>query len=210
MQKSIYGDANVQDRGFTKHIHHVLVDLGVYPNDPTARLVELYKVILRENGFSTGTAGGKPRNIELYRKALGPMQDPSTGVWIKIGDWEEGKDYTDSSASGSVSVDPLNGDVHVVMVFGTLVNGVLRFQSWEETVKRATFAPAIVRVPAPSTGVDHSAAVAALQRASEAHALAIAGIELALGNISQEPSTLDAKDRAALDWLAALRQLFRY
>lgn len=51
----------------------------------------------------------------------------------------------------------------------------------------------------PHTAVNNSAAVEALQRASEAQAQTIAGIELALGNINQEPGQLDAKDREVLD-----------
>lgn len=51
----------------------------------------------------------------------------------------------------------------------------------------------------PVGGSDNSAAVEALQRASQAQALTIAGIELALGNINQEPGMLDTKDREVLD-----------
>lgn len=206
MQKSIYADPNVQDRGFTKHIHHTLVDMGVYPNDPSARLVELYKVVLRENPFSTGTGGGKPRNIELYRKALGPNQNPETGIWIRIADWEETKDYEDSSASGSVSVDPLNGDVHVMLVFGKVVNGVLRFQTWEETVKRATFAPPVVR---PATTAGNDPRVTSIINQLGVLGQSIAQIETALGNIQTGGTALDPEDRSALDWLVSLRALLK-
>lgn len=148
MLKSIYSDPAIQDHGFTKHVHHVMVDMGVYPGT-IDRLVELYKVCLIENQQSTGTGGGKPRNIALFRKVLGPGADPSTGVWNMLAMWREGIDYEDASASGSVTVDPISGDVHVVLVFGKLINGALRFQDWEATVKRSSFGPAIQR-PATS------------------------------------------------------------
>lgn len=151
MIPSQYSDSGIQDHGFMKHIHHVMVDMGVYPDG--GRLVEVYKVVLRENSGSAGAGGGKPRNIELYRKALGPAQDPSAGTWIRLEKWDgDGTgDYDDASASGSVAVDEKTGDVHVMLVFGKLVNGVVRFQDWEQTVKRNTFAPPIVRPAA--TGV---------------------------------------------------------
>lgn len=153
MIKSQYSDPTIQDHGFWKHVGHCMVDLGVYPNDPSSRLVECYKVSLAENMGSTGAGGGKPRDIMLFRKALGPGQDPATGVWHRIRIWRgDGTgDYDDASSSGSVDVDLLTGDVHVVLVVGKSVNGVVRFQSWEETVKRTTFAPPIVRVPATGT-----------------------------------------------------------
>lgn len=145
MIPSQYSDPGIQDHGFMKHIHHVMVDMGIYPDG--GRLRELYKVLLRENSTSTGGGGGKPRNIELYRKALGPAQDPSDGTWIRLHVWDgDGTgDYDDASSSGSVAVDEKTGDVHVMLVFGKLVNGVVRFQDWEQTVKRSMFAPAIVR-----------------------------------------------------------------
>jgi hypothetical protein len=153
MIKSQYSDPTIQDHGFWKHVAHVMVDLGVYPNDPTVRLVECYKVILVENLASTGGGGGKPRDIMLFRKALGPGQDPATGVWNRIKIWRgDGTgDYDDASSSGSVDVDLLTGDVHVVLVVGKSVNGVVRFQSWEDTVQRNTFAPPIVRPPVAGT-----------------------------------------------------------
>jgi hypothetical protein len=147
MQLSQFSDPSYQGHGFTKHIDHVMVDMGQYPTGE--RLVELYKVILIENLQSTGTGGAKPRNIALFRKALGPGQDPSTGVWNLLQTWREGIEYDDASSSGSVAVDTVTGDVHVVLVFGKLIGSVLRFQDWEATIKRSTFAPAIIR-PATS------------------------------------------------------------
>lgn len=198
MIKSQFSDAALQDHGFTKHIHHVLVDMGVFPNTKS-RLIELYQIAMVENLQSTGSGGGKPRNTVLLRKVLGPGEDPTGNVWHMLRMWREGVEYDDASSSGSVAVDTLTGEVHVVMVFGKQVNGALRFQQWEETIERATFGPAIERLPVLGSGVDHTAALEALQRASEAQAQTIAGIELALGNISQEPGTLDPKDRDILD-----------
>lgn len=197
MITSRYSDPNIQDRGFTKHIHHVMVDLGVYPNNHSARLVELYKVLLRENSQSTGGGGGKPRNIELYRKVLGPNQDPSSGVWNRLVVWDgDGTgDYDDASSSGSVDVDLITGDVHVMLVFGKSVNGVVRFQDWEQTVTRGSFAPAIVRLPTSGGTVDprFDALVSQLGALGQV----ITAIETALGTIGQG-SGLSAEDVEAL------------
>jgi hypothetical protein len=162
MQPAQYRDPAFQGHGFYKHIHTIMVDMGVYAgtND---RLLELYKVILMENLQSTGPSGGRPRNIYLFRKALGPGQDPSTGSWDKIAAWCEGQDYNDASTSGSVSVDLSTGDVHVALVFGKKVDGVLGYRDWEQTVPRATFAPPIVRLDGgayvPCTPGRYSAAI---------------------------------------------------
>lgn len=201
MIKSAYADVTIQDRGFMKHIHHVMVDLGVYPNDPSSRLVELYKVVLRENVNASGSGGGKPRNIELYRKVLGPQQDPSTGLWMRIGNWKELEEYDDASASGSVAVDPLTGDVHVMLVFGKTVNGFLRFQDWEQTIPRSVFAPAIVRPTL--TGVQGPKGDKGDQ--------GVQGIPGPQGLPGKDGSggALDPNDRAALDWLKTFRAMIK-
>lgn len=198
---SQYRDPKYQNRGFVKHVHHVLVDMGVYPDNPTQRLVEMYQIVLMENLQSTGSGGGKPRDTLLFRKVLAPNADPTSGVWDELRVWHgDGTgDYDDANSSGSVSVDEKTGAVHVMLVFGKLVGGVVRFLEWEETIKRSTFGPTIVRPPAATGGTDQSAAVAALQRASAAQAQTIAAIELALANIKQEPGALDLKDRNVLN-----------
>lgn len=125
------------------HIHHRDVDCGVYPDGRP--LFESYKVVMISNLQSTSGTGARPRNIALFRKALAPYADPSTGVWNLIKMWQEGADYDDSSASGSVDVFP-NGTVHITMSFGRRNSeGHMTYQSWEATVYRGTFAPRIVR-----------------------------------------------------------------
>jgi len=209
--KAQYSDANIQDHGFQKHIHHVMVDMGVYPNDHSARLVELYKVLLRENPTTTGSGGGKPRNIELYRKALGPGQDPSTGLWNRLEVWDgDGTgDYDDASSSGSVTVDPQTGQVHVALVFGKTVNGAIRFQDWEQTIERATFAPAIVRPPTSAGSTDPAlvARVTQLEATVAQQSAAITALETALANITTE--WLSTGDRAVLDWAAQMKAAIR-
>lgn len=145
MIKSRYSDPAFEGHGYVKHIHHVMKDLGVYPGTDQP-LVELYKIIMIENIPSIGTSGGKPRNLALFRKALGPREDPSANVWHTLRMWAEGVDYDDSSAGGSIDVSETTGDVHVLLTFGKRnAQGQVAFQEWEETIKRSAFAPAIER-----------------------------------------------------------------
>lgn len=147
MQKSHYSDPNIQDHGFVNHIAHRIVDMGVYPGTTTP-LIECYKVELIQNLGATSGTGAKPRNIALFRKALGPGQDASTGTWQLIKMWAEGIDYDDASAAGSVDIHPATGDVHVVLSFGKKnAAGQMTYQPWEALIQRATFAPAVVRLP---------------------------------------------------------------
>jgi hypothetical protein len=153
MLKSRYSDPNVQDHGFVNHIAHVVRDMGVYPGT-TNPLIECYKVELIQNLGATSGTGAKPRNIALFRKALGPGQDPSTGTWQLIKMWSEKLDanapgdYDDASAAGSVDIHPHTGDVHVVLSFGKRnAAGAMTYQPWEALIQRATFAPSIVRLP---------------------------------------------------------------
>lgn len=152
MIKSFYNDPAFQDHGFIKHVHHCLVDMGIYPDGQP--LFEMYKIIMIDNPSSIGSTGGKPRNLALCRKVLGPHQDPSSGAWDVLRVWHgDGTgDYDDASAAGSVTVNLTTGDVHVLMSFGKKNSaGVIVFQEWEETIARGTFAPAVVRPPITGT-----------------------------------------------------------
>jgi hypothetical protein len=154
MIKSHYSDPNIQDHGFVSHIHHVMRDMGVYPGT-SLRLVELYKIEMISNLTVTSGTGAKPRNLALFRKALGPGEDPSANTWQLIKMWSEGIDYDDASAAGSVDVDTTTGTVHILMSFGKKnAAGAITYQPWEASVARATFAPTIERpaaqgVPGP-------------------------------------------------------------
>lgn len=147
MNKSQYTDPAIDGHGFVNHIHSIIRDLGVYPGTATP-LIECYKVELIQNLGATSGTGAKPRNIALFRKALGQGQDPSTGAWQLIKMWAEGVDYDDASAAGTVDIHPISGDVHVVMSFGKKnAAGAMTYQPWEALIQRATFAPAVVRLP---------------------------------------------------------------
>lgn len=146
--RSQYSDPNVQNHGFVNHIHHVIKDMGVYPgtNQP---LVECYKIEMISNLQSTSGTGAKPRNLALFRKALAPFAEPTTGSWQMIKMWSEGVDYDDASAAGSVDVLPTSGMVHIVMSFGKKdQSGNMTYQPWEASLDRSLFAPAIER-PVP-------------------------------------------------------------
>lgn len=178
MLKSDYSDPTFQNHGFITHIHHVIFNAGVYPGTENL-LLEVYKIVLISNLPSTGGGGAKPRNLALFRKVIAPNTLISAGKWDLLNMWIEGVDYEDSSAGGSVSINPTNGNVHVVLTFGKLntLNQVA-FQTWEDLIPRASFARPIERLPVPGDGIDHTADLEALQRASEAQMTTIAAIEL--------------------------------
>lgn len=159
--KSRYSDPAIDGRGFVNHIHHCLKDMGVLPGTTTP-LTEAYKIEFIQNLQATSGGGSKPRNLALFRKTI--ADDPSAGVWHLIHMWKEGADYDDAHSAGSVDVDAITGDVHVVMSFGKkLPSGALQFQPWEATVRRTTFAPAIERLPGTTTDSALEARIAALE-----------------------------------------------
>jgi hypothetical protein len=147
LTKSHYApsDPQIEGRGFVNHIHHIVRDMGVDQNGNP--LVEAYKIIAIQNMQAASGTGGKPRNIALLRKVLG-----GDGLWHMIGIWQEGQDYDESSAAGSVDVDPISGRVLVVMSFGKAAGSRFQYQSWEAMIERATFAPPIVRPPDSAQG----------------------------------------------------------
>lgn len=202
MLKSDYSDPVFQNHGFINHIHHVVFDAGVFPNTQTP-LLELYKIVMISNLAALGDKGGKPRNLALFRKIIAPNTLISAGKWDLLKMWQEGRDYEESSAAGSVSINPLNGNVHVVLSFGKANDdGVIAFQTWENVIPRNSFAQPIVRLPVLAADSALFAAVEALQRLSQAQAQTIAGIETALGNLRS--GGLDAGDRVALDRLRTM------
>lgn len=141
MNKSQYSDPKWQDRGFVNHIHHVVKDMGV--DTAGAPLIEAYKVELIQKPAATSGTGGKPRNIALFRKVV--KGDPAEGEWALIHMWQEGVEYDDSSAAGTVDVLP-DGTVHVVMSFGKRISATaLQFQPWEASVARSAFADPVHR-----------------------------------------------------------------
>jgi hypothetical protein len=132
----------IDGRGFVNHLDLVVKDMGIGPSG--APLIEAYKVELIQNMQSTSGTGGKPRNIAVFRKVL-----DGDGLWHLIALWQEGIDYDDASAAGSVDVDPTTGRVLVVMSFGKKnAAGAMQYQPWEAMIDRATFAPPVNR-PAP-------------------------------------------------------------
>lgn len=236
MIKSQYSDLAFQDHGFTNHIHHVMKDMGVFPGT-TKPLIEIYKLIMISNLQATFGGGAKPRNLALFRKVIGDGGNLSTHTWNLLRMWREGVDYDDSSASGSVDVSDLTGDIHVVMSFGKKnASGQLTFQDWEDYIARSSFAPTIVRLPSTVTqgpkgdkgdqglqgipgatgaagrdgtnGSGTDSRVDALISQIGAQGLQITQIETALGNIGSGEGLSDV-DREALDWLAALRAVLR-
>ena len=147
MIKSVYSDPRFNSHGFWKHIAHQWFDAGVYPGT-TNPLIELYKINLVDNLSGDGHAGGKPRNIALFRKAIPPNSNMLAGVWDLIHMWQEGIDYDDSSAAGSVVIHQITGNVHVCLSFGKQnADGVTVFSEWEEQINRWTFAVPIERIP---------------------------------------------------------------
>lgn len=199
MIKAQYSDPKFQDHGFFNHLHHVLFDAGVVPNTQLP-LFELYKLDKFENLAGMGDKGGKPRNLALFRKVVPGNTSLTSGKWDLIRMWQEGLDYNDASSGGSVVINPVNGNVHVLLAFGKSNDaGVTQWQEWEDIIPRSAFAVPIERLPGVATGTDQSAAVAALQRALEGQALTLAALERALGNISQETGALDPKDREILN-----------
>lgn len=236
MIKSQYSDPAFQDHGFINHIHHVVKNMGVFPGT-TKPLIEIYKLIMISNLPSTAGGGAKPRNLALFRKVIGDGGNLSTHTWNLLRMWREGVDYDDSSASGSVDVSDLTGDVHVVMSFGKKnAAGQLAFQDWEDFIPRSSFAPAIVRLPVAgaqgpkgdkgdqgpqgmpgatgaagkdgSNGSGTDSRVDALISQIGAQGLQLTQIETALENIGSGEG-LSQIDREALDWLAALRAVLR-
>lgn len=191
MIKSRYADQSIDGHGFVNHISHVIVDLGVYPGT-VDRLVECYKIELLQNIGATSGTGGKPRNLALFRKALGPGEDPRANVWHMVKMWQEGIDYDDAAAAGSVAVDLLTGQIHVVMSFGKKnAAGAMTYQPWEASVARNTFAPAVVRLPT-SVGTPDSeiaARIAALEHLVAQQANALVAIETALANVGSGTGT---------------------
>lgn len=147
MLKSRYSDPRFNDHGFVNHIHSVMKDMGVYPDG--SRLVECYKIMMVQNLQAAAGGGAKPRNLALFRKVLSPNAAPESGTWDLLKMWQEGVDYDDASAAGSVDVDITTGMIHIVMSFGKFNgSGALTFQTWEASMPRS-FAPPIVR---PSVG----------------------------------------------------------
>lgn len=147
MQKSIYADPKYQDHGFTNHLSHVVVDSGVFPGTANP-LIELYSLELTQNINATSGTGGKPRNIYLFYKYIPLGGNMLSGAWQCIGKWQEGIDYDDSSAAGSVAVHPITGNVHVQMTFGKRdSNGNVCYQKWEEQIQRTSFTAPIERPP---------------------------------------------------------------
>jgi len=153
--KSQYTDPAFQDHGFVNHIDSTIFDAGVIPGTQTP-LFESYKVMLVQNLQSISGAGGKPRNIAVFRKVLGAL--PNTGQWQLLQMWQEGVDYNDSSAAGSITVTP-DGTVHIIMSFGkTVAANRVAYQSWEAAIPRSQFAAPIVRptpTPPPTPGQYH-------------------------------------------------------
>lgn len=148
--KSRYVNLSLQDHGFVNHIHHIVRDMGVVPGT-SVPLIEAYKVELIQRPSAPAGTGGKPRNIAVFRKVL--TGDPTGGAWALLEMWEELRDYSESSAAGSVDVDPISGAVHVVMSFGkTLPSGAVQYQPWEASIPRAAFALPIERPPEGAPG----------------------------------------------------------
>ena len=154
MIKSQYLDPAINGHGFVNHIHSVVKDMGL---DAMGRpLVEEYKIEMIQNLRATSGTGGKPRNLMLFHRVIGG--DPR---WRELGRWQEGIDYDDASAAGSVDVSEITGAVLIQMSFGKKnAGGAMQYQSWEALIERAAFAPAIVRpastdrppIPIPPAG----------------------------------------------------------
>lgn len=236
MIKSQYSDPAIQDHGFINHIHHVVKNMGVFPGT-TKSLIEIYKLIMISNLPSTAGGGAKPRNLALFRKVIGDGGNLSTHTWNLLRMWKEGVDYDDSSASGSVDVHDLTGDVHVVMSFGKKNSaGQLTFQDWEDFIPRSSFAPTIVRLLSTVTqgpkgdkgdqglqGIPGATGAAGKDGANGsgvdprvdalisqigAQGLQITQIETALGNIGSGEG-LSQIDRKALDWVIDVMKALR-
>lgn len=190
LTRSQYDSPVFQDRGFVNHIHHVVVDMGVYPGTKEP-LVELYKIEMVSNLQSTSGTGAKPRNLALFRKVLAPNADPTTNVWSLLKMWQEGVDYDDASAAGTVSVLP-NGTVHVVMSFGKRnAAGQMTYQPWEASIPR-TFGPPIER-PAGGQGPKGDKGDPGVPGPQ--------GPKGDRGDAGSGGGALDPNDRKALDWI---------
>jgi len=146
MIKSQYTDPALNSGGFWNHVHHFVFDAGVYPGT-TNVLIELYKIDLVQSPYAASGKAGKPRNIALFYKPIPIGSNMLGGTWRLLKMWQEGVDYQDSSAAGSVAVHPHTGNVHVQLSFGMHdAHGNVVFQEYEEQIQRSTFAAPIERL----------------------------------------------------------------
>lgn len=154
MHRVRFADPMWNNNGFWTHIHHIYRVMGVYPGTQLP-LREGYMVALvAAPNRPANMQGGKPRNIAFFRKVLGPEENLNDGQWLLVKYLQEGVDYTDAYAGGSIDVDMLTGDVSLMMTFGTLnpTTGAVGFQVWEDFIPRGAFGPALEFPEVPSTG----------------------------------------------------------
>lgn len=106
-------------------------------------------------------SGGRPRDLALFRKVLGPTETPDQNVWWLLRRLKEGVDYTDAHAGGSVDVDEVTGDISIVVTFGNRADPAspITFQVYEDYIARGAFAPALEFPPVTGLSLEDRAAL---------------------------------------------------